>query len=103
MEASEKMNTNSQDIQKLTDISQNVKNKISATVKVMDSSSKLGTNTIENYIQTSQKIESIMDEIEVIDSISSDNARSIEEVAGASEHLNNLTNKLNTLVNKFKV
>ena len=103
MEASEKMNTNSQDIQKLTDISQNVKNKISATVKVMDSSSKLGTNTIENYIQTTQKIESIMDEIEVIDSISSDNARSIEEVAGASEHLNNLTNKLNTLVNKFKV
>lgn len=102
IEASEQMNANSKDIQKLTSISQDVEEKITATVQVMNSSSELSDNAVKDYIQTTQKIESIVNKIENINSISSENARSIEEVASASEHLNNLTSNLNTLISKFK-
>ena len=35
--------------------------------------------------------------------IASSNARSVEEVASASEHLNSMTNNLSTELDKFKV
>jgi methyl-accepting chemotaxis protein len=103
MESSEQMNTNSQDIQKLTVISQDVEDKISSTVQIMNNSSKLSDDAVEDYIQTAEKIGAIVTKIENINSLSSENARSVEEVASASEHLSDLTSNLNTLVNKFKV
>jgi len=102
MEASEQMNINSKDIQNLADISEDVENKITETVAVMNNSSALSNSAAKDYITTAQEIETIVTKIENINSISSENARSIEEVASASEHLNNLTNKLNVLISKFK-
>ncbi len=101
-DSSEQMNNNSQDIQKLTDISQDVQNKIDTTATIMDEATKMNDETVKDYIITGKKVEDIVHKIEEILTISTENARSIEEIAGASEHLNEQTTKLNTNLEKFK-
>ena len=46
-----------------------------------------------NYINTGTKIEEIVSKVEEINTLSTQNTRSVEEIAGASEHLNSLTEK----------
>ena len=101
-DSSEQMNRNSGEVQNLTLIAQEVETKINATVHMMESATKLNDKTVEDYVQTGHKIDAIVQKIEEINTLSSDNARSVEEIAGASEHLNALTEKLNTILNKFR-
>nr|WP_024955434.1 methyl-accepting chemotaxis protein [Sulfurospirillum arcachonense] len=102
-DSSEQMNSNSQEIQQLTTISQDVENTILSTVEVMNKSSELNDLNVKDYIHTSNQVEEIVSEIEQINQLSTENTRSVEEVSGASEHLNNLTEKLNTTLSKFKI
>jgi methyl-accepting chemotaxis protein len=101
-DVSDQMNKNSQEIQGLTEVAQNVENKIDSTVTVMEEATKMNDKTVEDYVVTGEKIGAIVTKIEGIHTISTDNTRSIEEIAGASEHLNSLTEKLNNILNKFK-
>lgn len=101
-DSSEQMNRNSGEVQNLTVIAQEVEHKINATVGMMENATKLNDKTVEDYIQTGHKIDAIVQKIEEINTLSSDNARSVEEIAGASEHLNSLTEKLNDILNKFR-
>ena len=101
-DSSEQMNRNSGEVQHLTTIAQEVEHKLSTTVSIMESATKLNDKTVEEYIQTGKKIDQIVDKIEEINTLSAHNARSIEEIAGASEHLNALTGKLNGILNKFR-
>jgi len=101
-DSSEQMNRNSGEVQNLTVIAQEVENKINATVGMMENATKLNDKTVEDYVQTGHKIDAIVQKIEEINTLSSDNARSVEEIAGASEHLNSLTEKLHSILNKFR-
>ena len=101
-DSSEQMNRNSGEVQNLTVIAQEVENKINATVGMMENATKLNDKTVEDYVQTGHKIDAIVQKIEEINTLSSDNARSVEEIAGASEHLNSLTEKLSGILNKFR-
>jgi len=101
-DSSDQMNVNSKDIQKLTTVAQNVEKKIDLTVVVMEEATKMNDKTVSDYVQTGEKIDTIVTKIEGIHKISTDNTRSIEEISGASEHLNGLTEKLNNILSKFK-
>ena len=101
-DSSEQMNTNSKEVQQLSSIASDVEHKINTTVEIMDSATKLNDATVEEYIKTGNKIDSIVTQIEEINTLSTANTRSIEEIAGASEHLNSITEKLNTILNKFR-
>lgn len=101
-DSSEQMNHNSKEVQNLTSIAHEVEQKINSTVKIMEGAAALNDKTVSDYIETGTKIEKMVQKIEEINTLSSDNARSVEEIAGASEHLNSLTEKLNTILNKFK-
>lgn len=68
----------------------------------MDNATKLNDKTVEDYIKTGDKIDTIVIKIEEINTLSTQNTRSVEEIAGASEHLNALTEKLNGILNKFR-
>ena len=76
--------------------------KINTTVDIMDIATTLNDKTVTDYINTGSKIEAIVAKIEEINTLSTQNTRSVEEIAGASEHLNALTEKLNAILNKFK-
>jgi methyl-accepting chemotaxis protein len=100
--ASEQMNTNSTETQKLTAIATGVEAKISTTVNTMNNATKINDKTVHDYITTGNKIDEIVKKIKGINTLSAQNTRSIEEIAGASEHLSGLTEKLNGILSKFK-
>ena len=101
-DSSEQMNRNSAEIQELTKVAQEVETKINSTVDMMNIATGLNDKTVTDYIQTGQKIDNIVTKIEEINTLSTDNTRSIEEIAGASEHLNDITERLNAILNKFR-
>ena len=101
-DSSAQMNDNSREVEELSKVAKDVENKINTTVEIMEFAAKLNEQTVSDYIQTGSKIDTIVNKIEEINSISADNARSVEEIAGASEHLDGITEKLNVILNKFK-
>ncbi|MBN1839295.1 MAG: cache domain-containing protein [Campylobacterales bacterium] len=101
-DSSEQMNHNSQEIQELSTIARDVEEKINITADIMEIATNLNDKTVEDYIKTGDKIDIIVSKIEEINTLSTQNTRSVEEIAGASEHLNSLTEKLNGILNKFR-
>ncbi|ACZ13153.1 methyl-accepting chemotaxis protein [Sulfurospirillum deleyianum] len=101
-DSSDQMNHNSSEIQELSSIAHEVEQKINLTVDIMDKATKLNDKTVEDYVKTGEKIDEIVTKIAEINTLSTQNTRSVEEIAGASEHLNALTEKLNGILNKFR-
>ena len=101
-DASGEMNTNSKNINKVSDISVEVESSVSEVANVLKRTIDSTSHTVQDYIDTSKKIDDIAKDIESISEISNTNARSVEEIAGASEHLHSLTEILNNELSKFR-
>ena len=100
-DASTQMNDNSEDIQKLADLAQGVEDKINSTVTIVNEAVNASDKTVLDFEKTGDNIMSIVNSVEEINEISSTNARSVEEIAAAAEHLNKLTNELNSKLETF--
>ena len=100
-DASTQMSANSDDIQELVSIAQGVENRINSTVDIVNSTVSASNRTVEDFENTGRDVELIVGKVEKINEISSTNARSVEEIAAAAEHLNTLTNELNTKLETF--
>nr|WP_153038882.1 methyl-accepting chemotaxis protein [Campylobacter sputorum] len=90
----------------ITDISENAKSLedvVSKNTIIIQESINSNLNSIKEYKEVSDSIKKIMDKVKEVDSIASANARSVEEIASASEHLSNMTSKLDNELGKFKV
>jgi methyl-accepting chemotaxis protein len=103
MEASSQMNINSEHIQNLADVSSGVELKISATLQIMHEAAKSNQKTVKDYQNTGQLINIISSEISSANELVASNARSVEEIAAAAEHLNSMTEMLNRKMEQFKV
>lgn len=101
-DASVQMSANSEEIQQLAKIAQDVEDKINSTVELVNTAVKASDKTVGDFEKTGKDVEMIVEKIDEINNISSSNARSVEEIAAASEHLNNLTNELNTKLETFR-
>ena len=101
-DASTQMSTNSKEIQDLADIAQGVENKINSTVDIVNAAAEASDKTVKGFEKTGADVEKIVVKIEEINNISSTNARSVEEISSASEHLNTLTIQLNTKLETFR-
>lgn len=101
-EASSQMINNSNEIQELTSIAQDVEDKINSTVELVNEAVKASDKTVADFEKTGKDIEVIVERVTEINEISSANARSVEEISAASEHLNRLTNELNTKLDTFR-
>ena len=100
-DASTQMNGNSQKVQELADLAQNVEQRINLTVSLMDDASESSDRAVEDFENTSKNVDTIVTKVNDINNISAVNARSVEEIAAASEHLNKLTNELNNKLELF--
>lgn len=103
MDAGEQMNKNSKNIQELAGTSAEVENKITVTVEIMQEATRVSEKTVNDFQETGNMVEVISGEIMDINTIVESNARSVEEIASASEHLSDMTEKLNASMEKFKV
>jgi len=100
--ASDQMSKNSHKMNNLATISTDVETKINETTELVNSATDANQKSVKDFEDTGVKIKSIADSITEINSISSTNARSVEEIASAAEHLNKGTEELTKNLNEFK-
>ena len=101
-DASGQMNNNSQEVQSLANIAIEVEEKINVTVAIVDAAVKVSDKTVADFEKTGNNVDDIVIKVNEINKISSDNARSVEEIASASEHLNSMTEVLHTKLEVFR-
>ena len=94
-DASTSMNKNSEEIQQLATLAEDVEIKINESVSIVNEAVIASDKTVQDFEKTGKDVEDIVLKVEEINSISSTNARSVEEIAAAAEHLNTLTDELN--------
>lgn len=96
------MNSNSRSMENLTKIASEVEKNINETAVIMDNATVSSENTVKDYVETGKKVDAIVAKIEEINTITISNTRSMEEVSGATEHLSDLTDKLNHVLGNFR-
>ena len=101
-DASTHMSANSDEIQELANIAQGVEDRINETVEIVNEAVGASDRTVKDFEKTGKNVEIIVGKVEEINELSSTNARSVEEIASAAEHLNTLTNELNTKLEIFR-
>lgn len=101
-DASDEMSKNSQKITNLANTAQCVNEIIKQSYAIMDKAASESVQTEKSTKETSQSISSLIESIGKINEISGSNARSVEEIAAAAEHLYQMTDKLNSELGKFK-
>ncbi len=102
IDASTQMNNNSKEIQDLVEITHSVEERIGETVEVVNDAVNATNKTVGDFEDTGKNVDVIVTKVEEIKEISSTNARSVEEIASAAEHLNALTDQLNTKLETFR-
>ncbi|WP_455756856.1 methyl-accepting chemotaxis protein [Sulfurimonas sp.] len=102
-DSSEQMNKNSANIQELADISSTVEEKINETLELMQTASVANEQTVNDFEHTGKQIGEISEEITTANEIVASNARSVEEISAASDHLTTMTDQLNNKMEQFQV
>lgn len=100
--ASEEMNKNSKEMNELATISNEVESKITKTTEIVNSATISNDKTVKAFESTGDSIKHISDDIIEINTISSQSARSVEEIASAAKHLNSMTEELTNKLGEFK-
>ena len=101
-DSSEQMTSNSEKVESLATTAHEVETKINNMFLVMGNATNVSDKTAENYLKTGSEIEVMMESISQINDISSQNARSVEEIASAAEHLSRMTETLNLKLSEFR-
>ncbi|MDD2652658.1 MAG: methyl-accepting chemotaxis protein [Sulfurimonas sp.] len=102
IDVSAQMNINSDEIQTLAQSASEVESKINESVTTVDRAVTLSDKTIGDFENTRTNIQNIVSQIAQVNTISSHNARSVEEIAAAAEHLNAMTDTLRTKLEIFR-
>ena len=97
------MNQNGNMFSELVEQSQTVSHKIASSVELMVNSVNIVESSTKSTENSGIEIKKSMSELEHINEISTTNARDLEEIASAADHLHKVTQKLNDKLHYFKV
>ncbi|MDD2358128.1 MAG: methyl-accepting chemotaxis protein [Thiovulaceae bacterium] len=101
IDVSGQMHDNSLEMQELSDSASVVETKINNSVSIVNQAVRESDKTVSDFEKTGENIESIVLQISKINEISTQNARSVEGIASASQHLNSMTDALHTKLKVF--
>lgn len=101
-DSSEQMGKNAKNIERLVQVSETVETVVIDTVDVMQQSIKNVSLNADNSLRISDDSEKIVQSVSKINDLTAQNARSVEEIAGAAEHLYGLTYSLKSKLDQFK-
>ena len=102
VDSSEQMSHNSKKTEELAVTASEVENKLKETLNIINAVTQVTEQTVDSYVETGVDIEKIINKISEINKISSENSRSVEEIAGAAEHLSKMTENLNDKLGEFR-
>jgi len=102
IESSDQISTNASDFEKLSDNAQTVEQEINETVESMESSLQKVDKTVQGYIANAKTVEGMIEQVDTIHSISSDNMKSVEEIVASSDNLSKMTDELNQLLDQYR-
>jgi len=102
IDASSQMSSNTEDIQIISNDSIAVQDSINQVSKLIENTSELSTKSLDNSLTIIQKSENIIEQIENIHSLSSSNAKSVDDIRDTIEKLNSMIENLNIELNQFK-
>ncbi|MFA7353170.1 MAG: methyl-accepting chemotaxis protein, partial [Sulfurimonadaceae bacterium] len=95
-------NSNSEDIQKLSENATDVEIKINESVSIVKDAVRASDKTVSDFEKTGRDVEFVVSQVSQINEISSKNARNVEEIAAAAEHLNSMTDELHAKLEVFR-
>ncbi len=101
-DASSQMEKNAESIKQLGDSSQKVGNHIEESSKIVSSTYNAVDELSKTVTEISVNADNIGSEITKIDNISLDNARSVEEISTAIDHLSAKTEQLEKMLSQFR-
>ena len=102
MDVSGQMSSNSEEIQELANTATEVEEKINQTVDIVNTAVTASGKTVSDFEKTGNDVEDIVSQVAEINEISSNNARNVEEIAAAAEHLNSMTAELHSKLETFR-
>lgn len=102
VDVSGQMSSNSQEVQELAVSASHVEKKINESVLIVNEAVKASDRTVMDFEKTGKNVEYIVSQVSEINKISSHNARSVEEIAAAAEHLNSMTDTLHSKLETFR-
>jgi methyl-accepting chemotaxis protein len=102
MEANSEISSNSKEVHDLANVSEELQNQMIEISDVIHKTINDASKTVDDFADTSKKVQSIVSEIDEVNQISSSNVESVENVSTASGHLHTMTEKLNSELEKFK-
>jgi len=100
-DVAEHMNQNTQEIEDLARSAEEVESQTVCAVNLLNSSVEATTAVAENAKNNVERNEAVIVQINAIRDMSSSNARSVEEIASAAEHLHKLTENLTVQIAQF--
>ena len=101
-DASDAISLNATEIEKLSENANEAQIEISGSVNVMDIAVKKVDEMVDGYVENGKAIQAMIDKVDIVNDLSVSNARSVEEIASASDHLSAMTAKLNDLLASYK-
>ncbi len=101
-DVSDKMQNNAADIEKLSNISNEVENKIDATSNAIELSRKVASESREDSFKMSKDIEEIIDDIDNINTLSTANGTSVKDIEADLQKLVTIASSLQSTINEFK-
>ena len=101
-DASDSISMNAKEIEKLSDNANKAQTEISTSVTIMSTSVHDVNDIVGGYIENTKSVQAMIDKVEVVKELSTSNARSVEEIASASNHLSQMTENLNNLLALYK-
>ncbi|MEA1891406.1 MAG: methyl-accepting chemotaxis protein [Campylobacterota bacterium] len=101
-DASDAISLNATEIEKLSENANEAQGEISSSVSVMEIAVKNVDEMVKGYAQNGESIQNMIDKVDNVNDLSVSNARSVEEIASASDHLSAMTAKLNDLLGSYK-
>ena len=102
VDVSAQMSSNSDEVQALAISATGVEKEINASVEIVKKAVSATDKTVSDFEKTGRDVEAIVSQVSEINQISSVNARSVEEIAAAAEHLNSMTDELHAKLETFK-
>jgi len=101
-EANSEISENAKDVHALADVSVHLQEQMVEISSVIHQTIEDASKTVDDFADTSKKVQSIVAEVDEVNNISASNVESVENVSTASGHLHSMTEKLNNELGKFK-